>query len=129
METLIHEEVNALNGWLKKCLGQPLSIKNRFNISVINALWTLIAGKRFELEDPELLALVRKVNRVTETSLKDPLNVFPWLRFIAPNWSGWTELHSKMLDIITFVGNTIKDHIKNFDPAGKYIYVKNIQNL
>lgn len=49
MEELIHEEVLQFTGELDKHLNQPISVKNKFNISVINGLWTIIAGKRFEL--------------------------------------------------------------------------------
>ena len=118
METLIQEEIRALNHSLSNDLNKPITIKNKFNISVINALWTLIAGHRFELDNPELLDLVKKVDKLTETSLKDPLNVFPWLRHVAPDLSGWTENCKKMVDVITFIKKTIDEHFSNFDAAG-----------
>jgi hypothetical protein len=30
-------------------LGQPINVRNKYNISIINALWTIIAGKRYNL--------------------------------------------------------------------------------
>ena len=41
--------------------GGGVDLRYKFNISVINALWTLINGKALSLEDPELADLV-KVN-------------------------------------------------------------------
>ena len=41
--------------------GNGVDLRYKFNISVINALWTLINGKALSLEDPELADLV-KVN-------------------------------------------------------------------
>ena len=49
MEELIHEEVLQFNQQLDKDLDHPISVRNKFNISVINGLWSIIAGKRYDL--------------------------------------------------------------------------------
>ncbi len=49
MEELIHEEVLQFNEQLDKELDEPISVRNKFNISVINGLWSIIAGKRYNL--------------------------------------------------------------------------------
>jgi hypothetical protein len=49
MEELIHEEVLQFNQQLDKDLDQPISVRTKFNISVINGLWSIIAGKRYDL--------------------------------------------------------------------------------
>jgi hypothetical protein len=49
MEELIHEEVLQFTEHLDKELNQTLNVRNKFNISVINGLWTIIAGKRYNL--------------------------------------------------------------------------------
>ena len=49
MEELIHEEVLQFNEHLDKELDEPISVRNKFNISVINGLWSIIAGKRYNL--------------------------------------------------------------------------------
>ena len=119
METLIHIEVNALNESLQKDVGQPIGLKNRFNISVINALWTLISGNRYELDHPELLDIVQKVDRLTHSSQSAVTSMFPWLSKLAPNLSGWTRVKGIMFDVIGFVKKTIDDHVTHFDVSGK----------
>merc|ERR1719394_1549506 len=104
MESLIQEEVEAFNDNLKQQCGTAINIRNRFNISVINALWTLITGKRLPLNDPELLKLVAEMDRlVVQFSRRKVLNGFPWLRFVAPNLSGWTDWKASVDSLLTFL--------------------------
>jgi hypothetical protein len=49
MEELIRAEVVQLLESLEKEVGHPIPMANRFNISIINALWTIITGKRHDL--------------------------------------------------------------------------------
>lgn len=49
MEELIRVEVVQLLESIEKEVGQPVHMANRFNISIINALWTIITGKRHDL--------------------------------------------------------------------------------
>ena len=37
-----------------------MSVNLKLNLSIVNALWVLLAGDRFELEDPKLQAIVSK---------------------------------------------------------------------
>ena len=118
MESLIHLEVNALNDSLFKDVGKPIDLKNRFNISVINALWTLISGRRYDLDHPDLLDIVRKVDRLTNTSQSSISSLFPWLAKVAPGLTGFDKTTKIMLDVIGFVQNTITDHVKEFEVSG-----------
>jgi len=86
MEELINEEVLQFSAELDKHLNQPISVKNKFNISVINGLWTIIAGKRFELDDPELIDIVGKIDEMTaQSGNTNILQIMPFLRHIAPD--------------------------------------------
>ena len=73
--------------------GNGVDLRYKFNISVINALWTLINGKALSLEDPELADLV-KVNLQynvllvfpdemnTKLKMYEFMNIFPILTWI-----------------------------------------------
>merc|ERR1712241_1602241 len=100
MESLIHLEVNALNDALSKDVEKPIDLKNKFNISVINALWTLISGRRYELDHPDLLDIVMKVDRLTNTSQSSISSLFPWLSKIAPSLTGFSKSSQIMLDVV-----------------------------
>ena len=43
--------------------GTPINLTNRFNLAVVNALWTITTGKRFSHDDPQAM---QSVKRITE---------------------------------------------------------------
>ena len=45
MEDLILEEIHQLSDYLDKQTDHPMKINLIFNLSVVNALWTLITGE------------------------------------------------------------------------------------
>jgi hypothetical protein len=34
-------------------IGKPLNLTGSFNASVLNSLWSILTGKRYELDDPK----------------------------------------------------------------------------
>ena len=115
MEELIMDEVGQLSQRIDKDLGQPIPVKNLFNISVVNALWTLISGKRTSLDDPELIDLVHKMDElVVSSSSVSIVNFFPALRFIAPGLTGWTKSVNAVKPIVDYVQRIQDEHIDNF---------------
>jgi hypothetical protein len=63
MESLVMDEAIELINGLKKELGQPISTQNRFNIAVLNSLWSIVVGKRFSHDDAELKEILESINR------------------------------------------------------------------
>ena len=52
-----------------------------YNVSVINALWTLISGSRLSLDDPALQTLIQKIDAmVKELGQATILIVIPAVR-------------------------------------------------
>ena len=58
MEDTIMDEVDKLCDEVKKFVGQPFNLQRRVNVSVLNALWSLLVGEKFQLDDPKLLEIV-----------------------------------------------------------------------
>ena len=73
MEELIHEEILQLFNKLDNQINLPLSMSLIYNVSVVNALWTLLNGTRLSLDDPALHNLLQKIDAIpyTENSVKD----------------------------------------------------------
>lgn len=61
MEEQITEEVRTLVMNLQTKCDAPIDLHNMFDICVLNVLWAMIAGKRFELEDARLRELMGKL--------------------------------------------------------------------
>ena len=85
MEDSIQDEIRQLQELLDKHLNQPINMNKIFNLASVNALWTLLTGLRFSLEDPKLTELVSKIQELFSCS---SLHLFPYLRHIAPNLIG-----------------------------------------
>ena len=58
MEGLIMDEVNELIGWIKEQNGKPISLRRRFTLAVINALWKILSGERYDHDDPLLTRIL-----------------------------------------------------------------------
>ena len=87
MEELIHEEILQLFNKLDNQKDQPLSMSLIYNVSVVNALWTLLNGTRLSLDDPALHNLLQKIDAmVKEAGQATILNVVPSIRqgFLKP---------------------------------------------
>jgi cytochrome P450 family 2 subfamily J len=116
MEDMIQDEIKQLCASLDNQLDHPLSMDLIYNVSVVNALWTLMSGSRFELNDPDLMALVHKMDElVKESGNATVLNMFPWVRHIAPRLSGWTKNKGQMFTLIDFIGGVISKHVGEFE--------------
>jgi methyl farnesoate epoxidase / farnesoate epoxidase len=71
-----------------------IPLHNLFDISILNCLWAVVAGKRFELGDSKLI----KIFELQHASFRaldmsgGLINQMPFLRFIAPEKSGYNTL-------------------------------------
>ncbi len=69
MEMLIMDEVHDLLATLGKTEAAPISgIKELFSLAVVNSLWTVVSGKRYNQDDPNLRAISSSLNRYTTYS-------------------------------------------------------------
>ena len=58
MEDTLLDEVDKLCGEYAKLVDKPISLHNTMNISIINALWSILTGEKLLLNDPKLLKIV-----------------------------------------------------------------------
>ncbi|XP_065079380.1 methyl farnesoate epoxidase-like [Ochlerotatus camptorhynchus] len=87
-----------------------ISMHNAFDISVLNSIWTLIAGKRFNLDDKKLewiIETIHKSFRVIDMS-GGVLNQFPPIRYVLPDKSGFATLLNLLRPLWIFLQDTIK---------------------
>jgi len=54
LEGLILDEVMELVTWIKTQNDNPIELHRRFSLAVINTLWTILSGKRYEQDDPKI---------------------------------------------------------------------------
>ena len=72
MEDAIGEEVEFFQQHLDEQLerGNVVSIQNFFNIAILNVLWRIVAGARYDYGDPRLTQLVATVGEIVATGIK-----------------------------------------------------------
>ena len=58
MEQMIKEEVQLFTEEIRKSKGEPLDFTNKFNLPILNALWNVTVGQRFDYENPKLISLI-----------------------------------------------------------------------
>ena len=79
----------------------------------------MISGKRLPLDDPELLKLVNVMDHLTlQSGQQKAIDAFPWLRFVAPRLSGWTEMKSDMDSLLAFIEETMKPYLGSYNNEG-----------
>lgn len=114
MEEAILEEAKDLMAALKKQCHQPIWMHTAFDTSVINVLWAMIAGRRYSIDDAKLKKLMQIIHdafRAADIS-GGMLNQLPFLRFIAPEQTGYSKLKKVLVNLWEFLEETINEHRK-----------------
>jgi methyl farnesoate epoxidase / farnesoate epoxidase len=113
-----HEAEELIKEFAKKSdKNESFYMHNAFDISVLNLMWVLLKGQRFELNDQRLIDLVAAVHKnfqVLDMS-GGILNLFPFIRYVLPEKSGYKELVDTMKPIWKFLEFEIDGIKKNFD--------------
>ena len=63
LEENIRFELNQVMEDMDKKLGRPVAVNGMFAIPVINGIWSIFMGQRFEHNDPRLLQLVESLRK------------------------------------------------------------------
>uniref|UniRef100_A0A6E8VMM6 Cytochrome P450 n=1 Tax=Anopheles coluzzii TaxID=1518534 RepID=A0A6E8VMM6_ANOCL len=135
MHEQIQTELTELLDVLDTRAEQPLWPGSILALSVINVLWTIVTGSRVAREDDRLqrlLELLQERSKVFDMA-GGTLNQLPWLRFIAPEWSGYNLVCRFNKQLTKFFYPTIEEHKGDFteDRAVDdliYAYIKEIRD-
>ncbi|XP_076048586.1 cytochrome P450 2L1-like isoform X1 [Oratosquilla oratoria] len=88
LEDTIIPEVNQLINEISKQEGEPMEISNALNVSILNIIWKLVADRRYNINDEEILTFQKMVYENFEIA-QGPvmlLDYFPWFFHILPSW-------------------------------------------
>lgn len=113
MDSMIMQEVVGLVGTLaiEGSGGRSeVSVGRYVTPCALNVLWMLVTGSRFSSwNDPRLQHVIQLMSqraRAFDVS-GGILNLFPWIRFFAPDWSGYriiTRINAELKGIIMVKG-------------------------
>ena len=122
IEHVEHEAVELLKHIEKKIeicnyIDLQKDYSNIFDLSVMNVTWKILRGTRFELDDDQLIMLMEMIHKsfqIIDMS-GGVLSQMPWMRFIAPNMTGYHPLISTLEPLWNFLTRNIEEVLKFYD--------------
>ncbi|KAF4519983.1 hypothetical protein B566_EDAN005483 [Ephemera danica] len=99
MESIIEREVKSLIKYFKMIISDApggvatVPLHDAFGVSMLNSIWVMLAGERYEPDDIEMLQLQRIISDLMAALNMTgcPFSHFPILRFLAPEASGYAQ--------------------------------------
>ncbi|XP_015598467.1 probable cytochrome P450 305a1 [Cephus cinctus] len=118
MSVMIKDEVVHVVENLK--VGGVRSMKPVIAPAVINVLWTMATGKRL-CEGPRLQYFMELMERRAKAFDMSGgiLSTFPWMRYLAPEFSGYNVLMVFNEEIKNFLMDIINEHKENYTPGNE----------
>ena len=119
MEGLIEEEVQALNALLETKKAEAFDIAPILNLPILNALWKVTVGERFEYEDPKLLDICERLGKVFKINFSAKMGMifsYPWLLKL-PKWLfDYSFVMNLFHDVIDMMQANVMKHQQTLDP-------------
>ena len=117
MEEMILEEINEFIPFIiEESKNGSITMMNLFNISILNILWRIVNGTRYDYRNPELQHLTNMVNEViTSAGPKFSIAmIFPGIRKIWPNVDPFEKNCLRAKPVIDFIEKSITEHEMSF---------------
>ncbi|OWR42770.1 cytochrome P450 Cyp305B1 precursor [Danaus plexippus plexippus] len=122
MESDIQAKTEKILEILKNSNGTPVNIRFLVAMAVTNILWKYVAGEHLrETQLHKFILLMSKRSEVF-TMAGGWLNQWPWLRFIAPNWSGFSIIQKMNSEMFEIIHESIRKHREGKVKGSDYIY-------
>ncbi|CAH0716014.1 unnamed protein product, partial [Brenthis ino] len=118
MDSDIHNALNNVLSYIEKSNGNPINIKAIISMNVMNIYWKYIA------DDQKLLNFINLLNERTKVSTMAGgwLNQWPWLRFLAPEWSGYAPIKRMNAQMTEIINDSIKRHLDKDGMGTDFMY-------
>ncbi|XP_006822041.1 cytochrome P450 2U1-like [Saccoglossus kowalevskii] len=118
----VSAELESLTEAFNKLRGQPFEVDSYLEVSIANIVCSVVFGTRYEYNDPQLLTLLRLVNRFCEIGTKAAaMNFFPFLKYMP--FGPIKEVFTNN-DIMTqYVKSVIQQHKETFTPGNSRDFI------
>lgn len=98
-------------------LGPVGDWRDRFIIPIINALWRISTSEKLRQNDVPLTKLISKTTRSVSdvlTNNSGGLFLFPWIRRLAPEWSGFNHCRKPFNELCAYFTERIQAHRETY---------------
>ncbi|XP_058805600.1 methyl farnesoate epoxidase-like [Phymastichus coffea] len=116
MARQLEREAGCLVDWLRRrAAAGPVPVQRAFDVAVLNSLWWMFAGHRFEHADRtlhDILRVVHEIFRLSDT-VGGLMSHMPFLRHLAPGLTGYNEFMANMRRLWVFLEREIAEHEAN----------------
>lgn len=134
MQVQIQNELNELLDVIDEQRGEAIWPGLLLPPSVLNVLWTFTAGQRIQRDDERLtrlLTLMQQRSKAFDMS-GGILNQMAWLRFLAPEKTGFNLINRFNFELHSFFMETINEHKIHYDEEKSsddliYAYIKEMK--
>ncbi|KAB7503270.1 hypothetical protein Anas_05969 [Armadillidium nasatum] len=125
----IQHEATEFVKIMKKQVGTPAPIPKALTPAIFNVLWQMVASKRYEFDDQELVDIGNLLNEIRENFAPFfMLDIFPWVKIILPEFvlnfvtkkDKFTAL-SKLLE--SKLTKQVKQHVETLDVNNPRDYI------
>jgi len=122
LEGVIQGEAEELVSLLGQHQGEDFKMETVFGIPVINILWTIVAGKRFETNDPKVQRMMVLLNRLFRG--KFPLEyILSWWGLICYLVPGLNTRNRIITELRSMFRKSIEEHRESRDPNHPRDYI------
>jgi len=115
---MIKEEVAQFKQLIDKNISEPFNFMNKLNLPILNALWKVTVGERFEYDNPRLLDIVKRLNKAFEIFARPSqalLMSFPWVKKYFSFLFDFQEAEEILFDIADLMEENIVKHKETLD--------------
>merc|ERR1712212_90334 len=119
MEEMIKEEVDLFTEEIRKSEGEPFDFINKFNLPILNALWNVTVGQRFDYNDPKLTSIIERLTKWFKRQAHPAsflVLVYPRLFKLFPKFLDYNQSVDTSHDILDMIKETVKEHEETIDP-------------
>ncbi|KAK7056562.1 hypothetical protein SK128_009149 [Halocaridina rubra] len=128
-ESVIQYEAESLIKDMQKLSGKPTELPWSINVAVLNVIWRIVADRRYDIDDEEVLEFQELINRIFKEVSPVVLyyDMLPWLPKLIPaslnKMLGVNEYFSISQQTLKRMKEVIKEHQATFDPENPRDYI------
>ena len=118
MEGLIEEEVHALKALLDTKTTEAFDMAPLLNLPILNALWKVTVGERFDYEDPKLLNICERLGKVFKINFGFKMGMifsYPWLLKLPKCLFDYSFIMNLFHDVIDMMQANVMKHQQTLD--------------
>ena len=118
MEEMIEEEINDFKAFLERKREKAFDIAPLLNLPILNSLWKVTVGERFDYEDQKLLDICERLGRSFKVNFSAKMGMiysYPWLLKLPKCLFDGSFIIDLFNDVIDLMQENVRMHHQTLD--------------